>query len=111
MQVGELIREHGAKIVADWEAQVRRDLEGMSHASILALIDHMPDVVDQLGEWLDSGRPLAGEKFAAHFDRHALQRLREGVELPVLQREYAALRSCILRLLVGMPAEYSLSAL
>jgi PAS domain S-box-containing protein len=111
MKVGELIREHSAKIVADWEAQVRRDLEGMSHASRLALINHMPEVVDQLGEWLDSGRPLAGEECAAHFDRHALQRLHEGVELPVLQREYAALRSCILRLLVGMPAEYSPSAL
>jgi signal transduction histidine kinase len=93
----DLIRDHRAEILAAWEARVRREpLAAELPEPVLR--DHLPRLLDQLAEMVESvhtGRELSID---ASPEIHAIQRLDLGFDLGTVVSEYTALRSCVLRL-------------
>lgn len=102
--VAEYIRAHKQAIVDDWERTVLSDLKELARLERGALIDHLPEVLDGLGAWIEGRTEDAETSFAALADGHALQRLGFGVELAVVCIEYSWLRRVILRQLLSVPS-------
>lgn len=90
-----LLRELRAEIIAEW-SRLARDLPPAGRLSEEAHIDHMPELLDRIGEMADrmarGEPPPTPEREAA---RHARQRWRKGYELHHVLREHALLRKVI----------------
>jgi signal transduction histidine kinase len=98
------IRTQKQAISDDWERAVRSDLEELAHMDKGALLDHLPEVLDGLASWIEGSTDEADVAFAALADGHALQRLGFGIELAVVNIEYARLRQVLLRHLLDVPS-------
>jgi signal transduction histidine kinase len=105
--ITDFLRKEKDRLVELWEEEVRRELPVLQHMSRPALIDHMFELLEGLGAWID-GRPADADRgFEALIEGHALQRLGYGVGLETLMREYGKLRYVVLRelLAIGPRAE------
>lgn len=96
-ELAEFLRTHRDAIVERWRAAVeeRPAAQGLS---LEALIDHIPDLLDAIAETgeahLADGRARLDTETA---ERHALERLAEGMDLSQVVIELAVLRDCILQ--------------
>jgi signal transduction histidine kinase len=90
--------------IADlWEHQIRALLPALDRLDRSALVDHLPEFVDGLGNWIEGQTTRAQTGFDALAEGHALQRLGYGVDLYTLTREYALLRAILMRTAMSLP--------
>ncbi|HEY4182268.1 MAG TPA: HAMP domain-containing sensor histidine kinase [Kofleriaceae bacterium] len=103
------IRQGRQRIVDDWEASLKgaSDLTALSRP---VLIDHVPDFLEGLADWLEGVSPTAGRAIEDLAEGHALQRLGYGVGLETLTREYGKLRHAVLRELLRVTSDESMRA-
>lgn len=97
-QLAEFLRIHRDAIIQRWQAAVE-DRPASQGLSLTALIDHMPDLLDAIAEtgeahFFDKRSRLDTETA----ERHALERLGEGLDLSQVVVELAVLRDCILQI-------------
>lgn len=97
MAVGARIRERQAEIVKRWVATAPVAAPSLATLDRASLIDHLPEFLDGLASWVEGDTETARRGFAALVDGHAMQRLGAGIDLSALTREYALLRSILLR--------------
>lgn len=90
-----ILRERRAEILSEW-ARLARSMPPAARLSEAALIDHMPLLLDRIGEIADQlacgGAAEPPEHEAA---KHARQRWRKGFELHQVLREHALLRRVV----------------
>lgn len=96
MALGELIRAYRNEIVDEWADKVRRlpiarDLER------LALIDHIPELLDEIAGIVDTSSSTAQAPPKRVAELHALERLHEGFDLAQVVIEFSVLRDCVLQ--------------
>jgi signal transduction histidine kinase len=96
-QLAEFLRTHRHDILDRWRKAVE-DRPAAQGLSPTALIDHMPDLLDAIAETgeahvFDHRSRLDTETA----ERHALERLGEGLDLSEVVVELAVLRDCILQ--------------
>jgi PAS domain-containing protein len=96
-QLAEFLRTHRDAILERWRAAVE-DRPASQGLSLDALIDHIPDLLDAIAdtgeEHLADGSARLDTETA---ERHALERLAEGLDLSQVVIELAVLRDCILQ--------------
>ncbi|MEO8550970.1 MAG: HAMP domain-containing sensor histidine kinase [Kofleriaceae bacterium] len=91
------VRAHKQALVDAFESEVARELPDVAELDRTALLDHLPEFLDGLAQWIEGDTPAARVGFDALADGHAVQRLGYGIDLRSLTREYALLRTVILR--------------
>jgi len=101
--VSDFLRSQQTRIAQRWEEEVRADLPALSPVSRPVLIDHLPEFLDGLADWIDGNTDQAERAFSQLAEGHALQRLGYGVGLETLTREYSKLRVVLLRVLKEVP--------
>jgi signal transduction histidine kinase len=100
--ITDFLRKEKDRIIEQWEQEVRSELPALQRMTRPVLIDHMYELLEGLGAWID-GRPAEAQRnFEALIEGHALQRLGYGVGLETLMREYSKLRYVILRELLAL---------
>jgi signal transduction histidine kinase/putative methionine-R-sulfoxide reductase with GAF domain len=96
-QLAEFLRGHRDAIIERWRAAVA-DRPSSQGLTVDALIDHIPDLLDAIAETgeahLADNRSRLDTETA---ERHALERLAEGLDLSQVVIELAVLRDCILQ--------------
>ena len=95
--ISERLREHKQAISDKWEVAVRAELAPLRALDNPALCDHLPELLEALALWVDGDAAAAKPGFDALADGHAVQRLGYGIDLTTLTREYALLRSVLIR--------------
>lgn len=103
-EVAKFIRGNKREICDQWEASVLQALPDLHSLSRGALVDHLPEVLDGLADWLEGCKESAERSFAALAEGHALQRLGFGITLETLSCEYSILRQTILTSLLVVEA-------
>src|SRR5690349_16378561 len=96
-RVADFIRANEARIAKRWEDEVRADLPALRAMSRPVLLDHLPEFLEGLANWIEGKTEEAERAFHNLIEGHALQRLGYGVGLETLTREYSKLRLVILR--------------
>jgi signal transduction histidine kinase len=96
-QLAEFLRTDRDAILESWRAAIE-DRPASQGLSMEALIDHIPDLLDAIADTgeahvVDSRSRLDTETA----ERHALERLAEGMDLSQVVIELAVLRDCILQ--------------
>lgn len=91
--LSELLRVHRREILATWEGRIRaRGLGGgLSHG---VLLDHLPELLDDLAEVTGRLERAKLGRFAARL--HTVDRLSEGFDLQEVVAEFALLREVII---------------
>lgn len=98
MALGEIIAAERETILSRWEDQVRRSNSASAHFSQADLRDDVPQLLERLSSWLDTDSTDTRVAVAQETSgKHALHRLRQGVELRHLIDEYRLLRQIVLR--------------
>jgi signal transduction histidine kinase len=97
-ELAEFLRTHRDAIIERWRAAVE-DRPSSQGLSVKALIDHIPLLLDAIAE---TGEANVVDETARidteTAERHALERLSEGLDLSQVVVELAILRDCILQL-------------
>src|SRR6266446_852880 len=105
-RLADFLRTHRETILSDWLTAVR-SLAPARRLDRPMLIDHLPQYLDDLADFLDEVRAghTAAEPVKAPV-MHALERLEVGYNLSEVVEEYALLRQCIVELVhrEGAPA-------
>ncbi len=96
------LRERREQILRVWEELVLAEVRRVELAG-LALRDTIPQFLDELADWLESGGPPVARKVGAEALKHVLDRLEHGLDLGQVFREYRLLRQALL--LVVLEAE------
>src|SRR4051812_51509 len=109
-RLGDFLRTRHDEIIAAWEQAVRR-LRPAAFLERPVLLDHMPEFLAQLADFISDARvhpdaPPPGEFPAIH----ALERLDLGYDLSEVVSEYAILRQCITTLAQGQGTPALVSA-
>jgi signal transduction histidine kinase len=96
-QLADFLRAHRDAILERWRLAVQ-DRPSSQGLSLESLIDHIPDLLDAIADTgeahvVDSTSRLDTETA----ERHALERLEEGLDLSQVVIELAVLRDCILQ--------------
>jgi PAS domain S-box-containing protein len=94
-RLGEFIRSRRAVLIAQWEEEMHR-LPKADDLSLRRRIDHIPQILERIAAAADAEGNVA-QHLAGAPDAHALERLDEGFDLKEVVREYALLRSIVLR--------------
>src|SRR6266550_522060 len=97
-RLSDFLRTHRDTILSAWLAAVRR-LAPARDLEQPVLLDHLPEFIDELADFLDDVR--AGHAVAEPVTPpalHALERLEVGYDLAEVVEEYAILRQCIIDL-------------
>ncbi len=97
------LRASKQEIEDTWERQVRSGLPALDHLDRSALVDHLPEFINGLSSWVEGDQDRAKTGFDALAQGHAVQRLGYGIDLETLTREYALLRSTLLRIALRIP--------
>lgn len=96
-QLAEFLRSHRAEILEEWARSVR-DRPATAGLSREQLIDHLPDLLDAIAETGEAHVEDPRARLATDSaERHALERLTEGLDLAHVVVELAVLRDCILK--------------
>ncbi len=98
------LRNHRDDIVRSWETLVLGEsrVVGLTGA---ALWNSIPQFLDELADWLESGEPAVSANVGTQSLKHVVQRLDEGLELPQVLREYRLLREAIFRVILEAEAD------
>ncbi|MFT3693811.1 MAG: HAMP domain-containing sensor histidine kinase [Kofleriaceae bacterium] len=99
------LRSRKQSICEAWQSRVVAEVPELGNLDNAALIDHLPELIDALAAWSEGDTRTARLGFTALADGHAIQRLGYGVDLRTLTREYALVRSVVLRELVDLSQE------
>ena len=100
-RLADFLRARRDEILAAWESDVRR-IRAAQNLEQPILLDHMPDFIEDLAHYVDDLRAGLDARSPDEVPRrHALERLEVGYDLAEVVEEYAALRRCILELVVG----------
>ena len=96
-ELAEFLRTHRDAILERWHAAIA-DRPSSQGLTVQTLIDHIPDLLDDIAETgeahvVDNRSRLD----TATAERHALERLAEGLDLSQVVIELAVLRDCILQ--------------
>jgi signal transduction histidine kinase len=102
--ISTFIRAHADDIVREWIARARREIPEGRSLSRPALIDHLPELISAVADWVDDDRDAARRGFDRLAEGHAVQRLGYGLTLESLIEEYAVMREIILTRLLEVPA-------
>jgi signal transduction histidine kinase/ActR/RegA family two-component response regulator len=97
------VRNHRDDIVRAWETLVLGESRVVNLTGV-ALRNSIPQLLDELTDWLESGEPAAGAKVGAQSLKHVVQRLDEGLDLAQVLREYRLLRESIFRVVLEAEA-------
>src|SRR6267378_1037923 len=101
-RLADFLRENRDQILAHWETEVRK-VRAARQLERPLLIDHVPEFIEDLAEYVDELR--TGHDVAPPGDQpriHALERLEVGYDLAEVVAEYAVLRRCITELAARM---------
>jgi signal transduction histidine kinase len=98
--VSDFLRSQQTEIAKLWEDEVRHELPALRNMTQPVLLDHLPEFLDGLADWIDGNTEKAERAFGQLAAGHALQRLGYGVGLETLTREYSKLRVVLLRMLM-----------
>lgn len=98
------IREHRDDIMHDWEARVAAEPREIKLADS-ALRNHLPELLNELADWLQGAEAPGASRMRAAAARHAAQRLDHSFQLTQLVHEYRLLRETLLHLLLGSEAD------
>ena len=94
------IRRFRTEILAEWRRETRDAIKPASRLSPVALVDHVPDLLDQLADitelLLDSDHAPPDLSIARE---HAVERLAEGFDVGAIIHELALLRRCVIAVL------------
>lgn len=101
--VSEHIRNAASKIVELWTAAVAAELPRLAALERSAIINHLPEFMIGLANFIDQTLPVDGGTFTTLLEGHARQRLTNGIDLSTLIQEYALLRSVLMRVLRDVP--------
>lgn len=93
-----LIRARRSIIAEAWERDVRRSVPELEALSRPALLEHIHELIERVAESVGDAVDHA-ELMHVVVDAHALQRLRHGLGLDTVIREYAMLRQSLLAIL------------
>jgi signal transduction histidine kinase len=100
--ITDFLRKERDRLIDLWEQEVRQELPTLQHMPRPVLTDHMFELLEGLGAWID-GRPVDADRgFEALIEGHALQRLGYGVGIETVMREYGKLRYVVLRELLAI---------
>lgn len=110
LAVPEALRAQKADIVREWENGVVRHVAQLAGMERATLIDHLPEVIDGLAAWVEGRSDDADLAFAGLADGHAVQRLGVGIELAVVNVEYAWLRQIVMTRLLSGPCSSAVHA-
>lgn len=84
------------QLISDrWEARVRAEIAALRTLTRGELVDHLPEFLEGLADWIEGNVEEARRQFQQLVDGHALQRHGIGVSLETLTAEYALLRRVI----------------
>jgi len=89
MRVAEVIREHRERILARWVEAVSATLPEGMELPRAALLDSLPEFLDRLVAWLESGE----NGLHATAAKHGVTRLRQEIDPSQIVAEYGLLRS------------------
>jgi PAS domain S-box-containing protein len=95
-RLGAFIRNNRAELIAEWAAEMEK-LPKSELLSFRRRIDHIPQILDRIADAADADGGGTPAELWMGPDAHALQRLDEGFDLKEVVREYAVLRSVVLR--------------
>jgi signal transduction histidine kinase len=95
MEISSFIRTHHPAVVAEWTRRVSA-LPGENRLSPPALIDHMPELLGHIADWMVDHSAVTSERVERMASHHALQRLSLGFELRQITTEYSLLRATVL---------------
>jgi signal transduction histidine kinase len=98
------IREHRDKILREWEALVASEPRKVTLSGAI-LRDSVPELLNELADWLEGSEGPGGARMRAAAVAHAAQRLEHALELSQLIHEVRLLRVTILRLLLAAESE------
>src|SRR5438477_3924940 len=94
-RLADFLRERHDEIIARWEREVTR-LRPAKFLTRPALLDHIPDFLRQLTEFVSAAREHQQVAPPQQFPIvHAIERLDLGYDLAEVVSEYAILRECI----------------
>jgi len=97
-RLADFLRENREQILAHWEAEVRK-VRAAAQLERPLLLDHVPEFIDDLAEYVDelrTGHDVGPPEEQSRI--HALERLEVGYDLAEVVAEYAVLRRCITEL-------------
>jgi signal transduction histidine kinase len=104
-RVADFIRSNETRIAELWEDEVRREEPALRSMSRPVLLDHLPEFLDGLANYIEGDTEKADRAFSNLVEGHALQRLGYGVGLETLTREYSKVRLVILRAISDLSCE------
>ena len=93
--LGELIDKHYGELLSSWQTEVAL-LPGAEQLDGPTIIDHIPQLLTELSENLQSDRSEAN--FIVSPAEHGVQRWRVGFDITEVVAEYGILRTCLYRL-------------
>jgi RsbT co-antagonist protein rsbRD N-terminal domain len=98
-EISRLLKNGQETIVREWTEKVATDRRINSDArlSYIQLIDHIPDIVEELQDALTSGQPNG--RMLEEGRNHGRQRWRQGYELKEVVRELTLLRATLIEFL------------
>lgn len=106
MSIANQLRSQTEVIVRRWESEVLELVPSLQSLERSSLIDHLPEFLKGLAEWVDGNADGARAGFDALAEGHAVQRLGAGIDLEAVTAEYAVLRRVVIEQLVSIaPAE------
>ncbi|MFL5370166.1 MAG: RsbRD N-terminal domain-containing protein, partial [Myxococcales bacterium] len=109
-RLADFLRARHDEILARWEREVSR-LRPARFLSRPALLDHIPDFLRQLSEYVSATRDGVAVVPPQEFPIvHAIERLDVGYDLDEVVAEYAILRECLTTLAYSEGAKALLSA-
>ncbi|MGC4116820.1 MAG: ATP-binding protein [Myxococcales bacterium] len=97
--VASFLRKGKAAIVRAWETRVTSEQRGVELAGP-AMRNEVPELLDELAEWLDTAAVPETSPLGARALSHVLQRLDEGLTLTQVLREYRLLRETIIKVVL-----------
>lgn len=105
MRVCEVIEGKFDEIISEWATEARQLHASARALTPLALIDHMPELLADLIQWLRKGGAHREEAYDASAVKHALDRLRQHVDLREVVDEYRILRRIVQRHVLSTSSE------
>src|SRR5438105_244797 len=96
-----MLRARVDAVVSSWELAIRADVPELSSLQAPELQTHVGQLIAGLAESLEDPSSTAAAVWTV-VDAHALQRLRRGIAIAAVVREYAQLRLCLHAALAGV---------
>jgi PAS domain S-box-containing protein len=101
MRAAQLIRAHLDELAAEWAAAARREIAPAAALPPLVLLDHVPDLLADLADWLEGEGREGAVDLWQRARAHAMDRLDHDFDLGQVLQEYRVLRRVLLRCLLA----------